>query len=281
MGDDDTRDVEVGHARVLVTEQPCDSTVSDVLEVGDPLGEVAAERLELRGILLDGGGDRGGGAGAGGEQLADGLLQAPVTGDEGGRREDLLGRLVGGRGALLERHRDRLEDVLDPLVLGRGVGGGRFVGRRAHRRADLDHRPDGRARADPDAAWDLSGHRSSLRVEVAREQGDERVEGGVGTLALGGEDDLFAVLGAQGHDAQDARGVDGILAGPADLDVESGLGGGLDEERRGPGVQADGRGDGDGAGGHEGWFLSEGEASVCRVAGLRVLERVRVVRNAW
>src|SRR6188508_1550149 len=46
---------------------------------------------------------------------------------------------------------------------------------------------------------------SLLRVEVAREQRDERVERLVGTLTLGGEHDLLAVLGAEGHDTEDAR----------------------------------------------------------------------------
>ena len=56
----------------------------------------------------------------------------------------------------------------------------------------------------------------SLRVEVAGQEGDQAVERLVGTVALGGEHDLLAVGGAQGHDPEDARRVDGVLTGPAD-----------------------------------------------------------------
>ena len=50
--DDDRRDVEVGDAGVLLAEQAGDDPVADILEVGDPFGEVAAEGLELRSIGL-------------------------------------------------------------------------------------------------------------------------------------------------------------------------------------------------------------------------------------
>src|SRR6478752_9011530 len=73
---------------------------------------------------------------------------------------------------------------------------------------------------------------SLLRVEVAREQCDERVESLVGALTLGRQHDLLAVPGSERHDPEDARRVDGVLTGLGDLDVEAGVARGFDEEGR-------------------------------------------------
>ncbi len=69
-----------------------------------------------------------------------------------------------------------------------------------------------------------------LRVEVARQQRDQGVEGCVGAVAVGGENDLLAVRGTERHDAEDARRVDRVLARAGDLDVEAGVARRLDEE---------------------------------------------------
>ena len=53
LGDDDARLGEVGHARRRHPEHRGDGPRADVTQVGDPLGEVAAERLELDAVLLD------------------------------------------------------------------------------------------------------------------------------------------------------------------------------------------------------------------------------------
>src|SRR5690606_9704013 len=76
-----------------------------------------------------------------------------------------------------------------------------------------------------------------LLVEVPGEQLGEGVEDLLGAVTVGGEDDGVLVLGAEGHDAEDARRVDGVAAGLADLHRDAGLAGGLDVCGWKPGVQ--------------------------------------------
>src|SRR5690606_8149472 len=100
-----------------------------------------------------------------------------------------------------------------------------------------------------------------LGVEVGGQQLDELVEHAFGVRPLGAQGDLVPVLGAEGHDLQDARGVDLLPAGLGHLHRDPALGHRLGEQRGGPGVQAHGRGDGDGAFGHDvllgqGWMVT-------------------------
>ena len=131
LRDDDARLGEVRHARRRHAEHRSDGPRADVAQVGHPLGEVAAERLELRGILLDGPRDGVGAPLARRELLGRGLDEALVAGDEGRRLEDLLRGVLDAGGPLLERHRDSLErgpDVAERRVL--------VVDRRPRRPAD-------------------------------------------------------------------------------------------------------------------------------------------------
>ena len=116
----------VGHA-----EDGRDRPRADVAQVGDPLGEVAAERLELGAVLLHRVRDGGGPAPAGVELLGRRLHQALVAGDEGGGLEDLLGRVVGVGRLGLERDRDGLERGPDVGERGVTVVDRRLVARAA------------------------------------------------------------------------------------------------------------------------------------------------------
>ena len=96
LGHEDARLGEVGHPRRVQTRaRAATARDADVAQVGDPLGEVAAERLELGAVVLDGVGDGRGPAAAGGELLVGGLDQALVARDQRGGLEDLLGGVVG------------------------------------------------------------------------------------------------------------------------------------------------------------------------------------------
>src|SRR5688572_31599819 len=100
-----------------------------------------------------------GAAPAGGQLLVGSLDQSLVAGDERGRLEDLLRRVVGVAGLPLEGDRDRLERRLDVGERGLVVLDGRLGRRRPDRRCDLHHRPVGRPRADADAVASLGpGH---------------------------------------------------------------------------------------------------------------------------
>ena len=105
LGDDDARLGEVGHARGWHAEDSGDGAGPEVTQVGDPLGEVAAERLELGAVLLDRVRDGGGPAPAGGKLLVGGLDQTLVPGDQCGGVEDLLRRVVGVARLALQRLR--------------------------------------------------------------------------------------------------------------------------------------------------------------------------------
>jgi hypothetical protein len=101
-----------------------------------------------------------------------------------------------------------------------------------------------------DQIFHLGGLAAALGVEIAFEKSHQSVEGRVGAVALGGEDDLVAVLDPEGHDAQDAGGVDGLAVALADAHLGRLLAGGLDEHRGRARMQPDGAGDDRGALGH-------------------------------
>src|SRR3954452_6358822 len=88
-----------------------------------------------------------------------------------------------------------------------------------------------------------SGIAGLLRVQVAGEQLGERVQRLLRTRALGLQDDLGALPGTQGQHREHARGRYGLAVADPDPHRNALVGGGLDEQRRGPGVQARTRGD--------------------------------------
>src|ERR1044071_1332185 len=98
--------------------------------------------------------------------------------------------------------------------------------------------------------------RSAIGVEVAGQQVGQLFEGGVGTVAVGFEDHLGAVLGPERQHREHAAGRHGLLLTGTDGDLDRLLRRGGDEQCGGTGVQAAGGADGDGTGWHGGSYGS-------------------------
>ena len=99
LGDDDAGLGEGRDAGCGLPQHGGDRPRPDVAQVGDPLGEVAAERRELRGILSTAAEIAL--AALRRQLLAGGLVQSLVLGDERRGLEDLLGGVVGVPGPSL------------------------------------------------------------------------------------------------------------------------------------------------------------------------------------
>src|SRR4051794_1404862 len=114
----------------------------------------------------------------------------------------------------------------------------------------------------------VMGLTALLGVQVAGHQVDQRVEGGVGPVALGGEHDHLAAAGVQRQHRQDGAGVDRFGTGLAHLHGHGLGGGGLHEQAGGAGVQAHAGSDGDGTFRHLSASFPGGAGGQCAVVAL-------------
>ena len=90
---------------------------------------------------------------------------------------------------------------------------------------------------------------SSLLIEIAREQRDERVEHLARAVVLGGQGDNVAVLGTQRHDLEERRSVR-LLAVKRNGDLDAGVIHGLGEDGSGACMKANRGTNCNGAGNH-------------------------------
>ena len=143
VGDQDHLAVQCGHPGLGEAPQLAGRPVADVVEIGGALGHVAAEAPQHLRVLLDRRVDGRGHAHALLELLVDGLGQAAVRREFGGRLQDRLGLLGSGLLAGFQARGDGGERLADAGAVRRRIRAGGLCG--VHARRGLDE--GGRSRS--------------------------------------------------------------------------------------------------------------------------------------
>ena len=225
----------------------------DVVQVGDPLGEVAAGRLERRPVHGERGVDRvrrvravAGSASA----ARVGQRPGPRPSSTWASRISAAGRLRGARSARRARsaatgaHAPR-----PPACLGLRVDDRRLRRRQRRRRRHPVDRPGREPGADPDplaASQSPSRTSSASRSRASRSARSSRAASAPSPSAS--RVTSVPLLGAERQHREHAAAPARLLLAGADRHRHRLLRGGGDEQRGGPGVQAAGGADGDGSG---------------------------------
>ncbi len=163
----DRRLGERRHTRLGLAQQPGDRAIPHVAQVGDPLGHVAAERLEHGAVLLNRGRNGVRDALAGLQLGVDAHGQARVTGHHRAGLEDRLGVGARRRRSGIKPLGDVLQCAADPVGGCGGISGRSLVRGRLSRWAHHHQGPHSGAGADADAVEGgvqaVAGHRTTPR----------------------------------------------------------------------------------------------------------------------